>query len=128
MYFRRRQAVEIWLSVMLFVVALVVYDYTHYHGGSSMAKAMQRIRPVACQSEFGIGNDNVPAPDPQWSSYVGILTGPLTFQIDLTDLAGPSLGHLLMADCQGHPMHFRTRQALENMAKCQYVSCCCTGL
>ena len=95
-------------------LALVLYAYTPYYGCSSMAKGMQTLRPVACQPEFGTGNDNVPAPEPQWSSYLGLLTGPLPLQIDLTDLAGPSLAHLLMADCQvGHPMHFRTRQAVE---------------
>ena len=80
MRFRTRQALEkSWVTVMLFVVALLVHHYTLYYGCSSMAKGMHTIRPVACQSEIGKGNDNLPAPEPHWSSYVGILTGPTYF-------------------------------------------------
>ena len=75
----------------LVVLALMVYVYTHYYGSSSMVKGMQTMRSVACQSYFGIGDDNVAALEAQWSINVGVCTGPLTFQIGLRQLGGPVL-------------------------------------
>ena len=50
------------LGHCLVVVALVVYVYSHYYGCSSMVKGMQRMRSVACQPYFGIGESQCTSP------------------------------------------------------------------